>query len=340
MAKMQWGTRLAAVVIAAAGASWAPADEVVFNNGDKLTGKVTGVDSSKLTIKSTMAGDITTDLAKVRSFTVERPMEVRLRDGTISTAEIMSEEPGVATLRSGEVSRRVPHGDLRSIRDPQGAWSGSLRAGATVNRGNSNTATAVAGYELQRRFPEDRVTSAGEYNYGRDRDPATGEDDTTVDHWRITGKYDHFISAKWYGYLTASAERDNIADLRLRLAPGAGAGYQWLEGPRTNIGSEVGLSFVHERYGEGERNEYLASRLAYNIDHKLADRVKAIHKLEYLPSLQDTGEYLLNTDAGVRVDLTGHFFAEMKLELRYNSAPPEGTKSTDMRYVTSLGWCF
>ena len=42
------------------------ADEVIFNNGDKLTGKVLSADGGKLKVKSDIAGKITTDEGVLR----------------------------------------------------------------------------------------------------------------------------------------------------------------------------------------------------------------------------------------------------------------------------------
>jgi hypothetical protein len=38
-------------------------------------------------------------------------------------------------------------------------------------------------------------------------------------------KYDHFFTRKFYGYIGTKVERDGVAELELRLTPGAGVGY-------------------------------------------------------------------------------------------------------------------
>lgn len=65
-------------------------------------------------------------------------------------------------------------------------------------------------------------TFGAEYSYGRQEDPRTGEKSTTIDHAMALAKYDHFFTKKFYGYLGTKAERDKVAALELRLAPGAG----------------------------------------------------------------------------------------------------------------------
>ena len=43
------------------------ADEVIFLNGDRLTGKIVTATGGKLVLKTDAAGDVTIDLAKVKT---------------------------------------------------------------------------------------------------------------------------------------------------------------------------------------------------------------------------------------------------------------------------------
>src|SRR5262245_59010322 len=62
-------------------ASAANGDEVVFKNGDTITGKIDTYDGTKLSIKTgTAKYDI--ELKNVRSFSTDEPIEVVLKDGT------------------------------------------------------------------------------------------------------------------------------------------------------------------------------------------------------------------------------------------------------------------
>ena len=56
------------IAIIAAFAASATADEIVFNNGDRLTGKVLSADGGKLKIKTDVAGEVTVDLKDVKTF--------------------------------------------------------------------------------------------------------------------------------------------------------------------------------------------------------------------------------------------------------------------------------
>lgn len=76
------------------------------------------------------------------------------------------------------------------------------------------------------------------------------------------------------------------------------------------------------------------------IDHQLNESVQFIHNFEILPSIEEFGEFLLTTDAGIRAKLTKDFFGEAKVVYQYNSQPAEGKDKSDVRYMLNVGWQF
>jgi hypothetical protein len=59
------------------------ADEVIFNNGDKLTGTVKSVAGGKLTIKTDVAGEVSVDLKDVKTFSTAESLQVRTTDNAL-----------------------------------------------------------------------------------------------------------------------------------------------------------------------------------------------------------------------------------------------------------------
>jgi len=48
----------------------------------------------------------------------------------------------------------------------------------------------------------------------------------------------------------------------------------------------------------------------------------------------------LNADVGLRAALIQSFFAEIKIELRYDSTPAKGAEKEDLHYLIGVGWSF
>jgi putative salt-induced outer membrane protein YdiY len=318
-------------------------DEVIFLNGDRLSGKILTASGGKLTIKTESAGDVTVDLTKVKTFSTDEPVRVGVGEqppvnSRVSTGPDRQVQTSPAT---GAPPQPLPIGDIRTINQPPPAWTGSFALNGLLTTGNSETEQLGFRAGLSKRWPDDRLTFGVEYYFGRQKDPNSRETSTTMDYGMAFAKYDHFFTKKLYSYILTKAERDGVAELELRLAPGAGVGYQWFEGPKFNFSTEAGLAWVYENFKRTGTREFFGPRLAYAVDWTPAQRLLLYHKLEYLPAFDDiSGDYLLNIDAGVRLSVWKGFFAELRYEFRYDSTPASGRDKEDARYILGAGWSF
>jgi putative salt-induced outer membrane protein YdiY len=322
------------------------ADEVLFLNGDRLTGKIQSATGGKLTIKTEGAGDVTVDLSKVKTFSTDEPVRVG-RKGAEDEPPVTSrvaagpDRQVEASPAPGAPPQPVPITDIAVINPPLPAWKGALSLNGLLTTGNSQTEQLGFLANAAKRWPRDRLTLGAEYSYGRQEDPDTGEKSTTINYAMALAKYDHFFTKKFYGYLNFKAEHDEVAELEVRLAPGVGVGYQWYEGPKFNLLTETGVSWVYENFKHAPSHEFVAARLAYAVDWTPIDPLYLYHKLEYLPAFEDPGgDYLLNADAGVRLGVWKALFAEFRYELRYDSRPAPGRDTTDQRFILGAGWSF
>lgn len=319
----------------------AHAGTVVFKNGDKLTGSVKTLEGGKLKISSDVAGDVVVDLKDVQTFSTDEPARIKTADGQHMKSAVSTSETA-GNVAAGD--KQLPISDIKSLDTRPQTWSGSILVNGLLTEGNSRTEQlgVDAGAQLRRNddVNNDRFTLAGAYNLGRQKAPGGGSSVTTLDNWFALSKYDRFWTEKWYGYASLRSEHDRIASLFLRVTPGVGVGYQWIESDDLNFNTEVGLNYIYENYDPGDTDNRIAVRLAYHVDKKINDKVSVFHNLEYLPAINDPGDYLLNTDAGIRATLTKSFFTVFKAEWRRDSTPAPGSLKNDLRYVLGVGWQF
>lgn len=336
--------RGAAVLIICFAAAAAGADEVIFLNGDRLTGKIVGAAAGKLTLKTEAAGEVTIDLSKVRTFSTDEPVTVK-RTG--DTPPLRSR---VAAGPEGQVQTEPAPGvpaqplaikEIAVINPPAPAWHGSLALNGLLTTGNTETQQIGFQGALNKRWERDRLTFGASYTFGRQEDPDTHDKATTVDFGQISGKYDHFFTKKFYGFALARAEHDGVADLTYRFTPSLGVGYQWFETPTFNLSTEAGLVYVYEKYEDENAKDYLGPRLAYAVDWTPVSPLKLYHTLEYLPSFDDfLGDYLLNVAAGAKLKITKAFFGDFRYEFAYDSTPARGREKSDSRFLLGIGWEF
>jgi putative salt-induced outer membrane protein YdiY len=315
------------------------ADEVLFKNGDRLDGAVTAFDGSKLTIESKVAGKVTVDLKDVKTFSAQGPLELMLNDGTMVHGSVGAGPDGqIAVVQTNGGPRLIPLGDLEKVSPPV-KWSGSVVIGGLLARGNTNTDSFNAAAHAERRTFQDRIILDGGYIYGREKVQGQGSHTTANDLFG-SAEYDYFFSKKLYGYGNVRADHDTIAGIDLRLAPGVGAGYQWVEKPTFNFNTEGGFGWLYRKYSNDGEDSSATARLAYHLKTKFNDKVSGFHDFEYLPGLNNINNYFFDTDAGIRADVSGHMFTEFKVYYQYDSRPAPGKGSSDIRFILGVGWNF
>jgi len=227
-------------------------------------------------------------------------------------------------------------------------WSGALSLGASWTAGNTETSTVNGTFNAERRGEKDRWTYDAFANYGRTKDQATGVRNTTTQNYGASAKYDYFASDRLYYLGKASGKIDHVATLDLQTIVGAGVGYQWKETEKIKWGTEVGLSYVDERYEDSDSDaDFLAARLASNLKYEISKSAAFEQTAEYLPSLEDSEDVIAKIDNRLKLNITGKWIAQIQYVLDFDgSVPggadpgPDGQKETDHRVVLSIGWSF
>jgi len=219
-------------------------------------------------------------------------------------------------------------------------WTGSIALNGLLTTGNVTSEQFGASANAVRRGDDDRITLAGAYLFAEQK--VNNVDTTTENNWFLEGKYDYFFTKRFYGYGDMRAEKDVVNHLDLRLTPGVGVGYQWIEQPDENFNTEGGISWVYQDYNTlPAPEENVSVRLAEHYDKTLWDaRLKFIQDIQLFPSIQNTENFLALFDVGFHVDLTHNMFSELKTELDYDSNPGPGTKRLDQKYILGVGWNF
>ena len=336
-------TRITLVVALMLVTTPAFADEVVFLNGDRLTGKILSATGGKLVLKTDAAGEITIDMTKVKTFSTDEPILVKVGDQPKVSSKVT---PG----NDGQVQAQIPPGttpqplaikDITALDSEGPTWHGSLALTGLFTSGNSTTQQIGFSAALAKRWETERLTFLGGYTFGRQEDPDTGDSTTTTDYGFASGKFDHFFTKKFYGYALAKVERDGVADLDVRFSSSVGPGYQWFEGPTFNLSTEVGLAYVYEKFKHRDATDFLGPRFAYAVDWTPVPVLTLFHTFEYIPSFEDfTGDYLINLTAGAKVRIVKSFFTNARFEWAYDSTPARGREKSDTRFLLGVGWDF
>ena len=319
------------------------ADKVTLKSGSFLTGEAGLIQDGKLLFKSDDLGDLTIDLANIKSVDPAKSHIVLYKNET--------RESKILTIRDGELWNGAGKLDMANVKatDPaEEKWHGNVNIAFNAARGNTYENSAAVIANANRRWEHDRLNLDFGYYYGEDG-KAGEETKKTTDRWEIEGKHDHFWLTKVYSFEDLKWERDMIQDLRARYRVGLGGGYQWLENSvfestgKWNFNQEIGLNWIKEEYDNNDDvKEYgfCALRYGHHFGYipKWADNLELFHNLELLPEVDEWEKFLAKADVGFSTKLIYDFDLLAKIEWEYNSKPANERKKDDVRYIVGLGY--
>ena len=315
------------------------ADTVILDNGDRLTGTIARLENGKLVINTKYAGDIKIDLGQIRNLQTDGTMTVVLGNeqrlyGKLSGdgAEITVQPVDQSAPKqesTGKVSDILPG----VVTGREWRKSGHINIGWADTSGNTDTSRGHGDAEMIAQQGKNRYTAGLVINYATDRGV------TNESNGLAYGKYDRFLSPKWYAYANGTFEHDKFKDIRLRTTVGVGSGYQWIASSRTNLALEGGIDYVSTDFYVAPNDQFPAMRLAVKFDHYLLpDKLQFFHKSEGYVSLESVKKSFARTQTGLRMPISGSLMATTEYDVAWDGDPQPGRVSTDRTFLFTLGY--
>lgn len=210
-------------------------------------------------------------------------------------------------------------------------WETKLYGGLNLARGNTRNMLLNAGLTAERKGDPNEFSLGGEINYGETEIEKDGEkvDETNLDNAKGYAKYRRLFSERHYGYLNAETSRDEIANVRYRAIVGPGLGRYFIKSEKTTLSAEIGAAHLVEEVA-GVRDDYVTARAAQGCERKIADGTRIWESVEYLPRMDNTSQYLINTEVGAEAAMAAKISLRVVLQNKYNSEPAPDKKSSDL----------
>lgn len=323
-------------------------DHISLKNGDRLTGSIVKFDGKTIVFKSDMAGEVSVTVSNVTGVTSDNPIYVTLSDGR-TVSGVMSTRGSRAEIKSSAGVVEVERSAIKYIRseaeqklyektlDPGWLeqWSGSANVGFSLTKGDSDTANLAVGMAISRETRRDKTSLNVTSIYNRERNDGVAE--TVANTIRFGARYDRNINRKWFGYGFTDLEHDELEELRLRWVLGGGLGFHTIKNDRTKLDLLGGLDMNKEYFNGPDNNRTsLEAQLGQTLDHKFSKRLSLKETLYFFPNLSNAGEYRINFDTSVVMDLNRRLAWQITLSDRYLSNPPEGSRQNDLLLTTGL----
>ena len=317
------------------------ADEVILENGDKLTGTLMRLENGQLVLNTEYAGEITIQVEKVSHLTTDEPMATTLIDGTTRKARVFYRDTTAENVTPEEekTPMDVNIAEVKNIylkQKPPIRLKGRTNVGITIEKGNTDTEQYRIDAELVARTEKQRFTLGGELN----REQA--DNTTTVANWKAYGMYDYFIKPKWFLYGSSLFDHDEFADLDLRTTLGAGAGHQFFESDDLNLSVSAGLAYIFENFIVAEDDDFAGAQWLVQYDQLFFNKsLQLFHSNNGYISLEQGSNWLINTRQGLRFPLYKGFVTTLQYNYDYNNDPsPDSVSKWDSAFLFLLGYHF
>jgi putative salt-induced outer membrane protein YdiY len=306
---------LCCVVVSSA---WA--DEVQIRNGDRLTGTAVALSGGKLSFK-TSYGEVVVPWNEVTALRLDKPMLVTTTGG----------EPRQSTLDGIALADVV----ALATEQPAIVVSGGASAGWLAAGGNTHVNSIHADGQVVARRKSDRFTTGGVINRADDDGRQTARNATG------SFNYDRFFDQRLFANSNLIITNDTFRGLDLRMALGAGLGYEAWKSARSTLSVEGGLGYVRENLADAPTTSYAAAREAIRLIAQVVDKqVQVFHNHDGYFGVTGDDNLFFRMQNGLRFALVAGLVSTLQLDVDYDRSPAPGRKTTDRTTSLTFGYRF
>lgn len=223
-----------------------------------------------------------------------------------------------------------------------GQWRGTGGAALSASSGNTRSQALQLKFDMARLTEADKISLGGSANYARSR--VEGVDSTTANRLSAFGQYDHNLGPRLLVFGRLDLDRDELTDLDLRTAVGAGLGWKLIDRADTRFTVFGGVSHTVDRYDgvqvidgrSGDRFSRTSVLLAEESAHALSSTVSFKQRLSVSPGFTGDKGTLAELSADLAVALNSSMSLSVGVVNRYDSQAPDGRKRNDLSLFTGL----
>jgi putative salt-induced outer membrane protein YdiY len=324
-----------------------------LKNGDRITGQILSETNGRVTLSNSFASQMSIPLGEITRRVVIPPTNTPLIAVVATNAPVLAttNSPAVAAVSTNALTKsnavtfaKAVAATNRFLDSPLlKNWHGDIQVGADLTFSERNRQVYNGRAKLI--YAKNRFKTVIDYDttYGRTEvdETVNGVVTTTTktDANRMNGaiKTDFDLTKKWYVYNLAGMGYDEIRKIDLRYEIGPGVGYHLVQASNFFLNVESGITHQREQRADDTEQSRLFGRLAENGTWKITPRLTWDEKFEYLPSLEESGEYKMRFETNLRYAMLQNVFLSLSVLGIYDSQPALGIKKGDLQIRSSVG---
>ncbi len=200
----------------------------------------------------------------------------------------------------------------------------SADLGIVAVSGNTSTSTVSANEKYIRRLADGRweFKEDGGIVYGK----TAGVESSNL--LRVGLRADYDITEHFATYALTVFDRDRFSGIRSRFAEGGGVGWKVLANDVDQLSFEGGYQYTQQSNLAGPDHDFSALRLASSWKHSITKAAYFAEGLEYLPDVQDSQDYRINSQTDVVAPLSTHVAMKFSYVVRFANEPPLNAAGT------------
>lgn len=297
------------------------ASQVIFKNGDRITGVVTASGTESLTVRSPLIGDVVIPWNAVERVSIEEkvhvPARVR-REGQRIT------RPQTALLQ----------GETPKVYDFLRHWSGSIDPGFTLTEGNSNTRTFSLAVSAARSTAKEKISLSNNWVYANTQ--AGGKTFNSAKTFRSGVRYDVNLNDAVFVFGSGDWEYDKFQKLDLRNVLGSGFGWHAVKQKKLRLDLLGGGNFNREYFSTGVRKAFVEANIGQEANYQPNTHLTLKSRVVLIPNLTVVGHYRAAIEASVVTGVTKYLGWQVTLTDRYTSLHLPAVKPNDLVVTTGL----
>ncbi len=218
-------------------------------------------------------------------------------------------------------------------------WKVRLDAGWEFERTAVDKNNIFIGFNAERRRSPTRFIADFRYAF-ETKQTAPEPKSTTKDEMRafLRGEYD--LTRRWFLFVDPAAEWDRPRGIDIRVYPGAGLGYRFVETKKALFQLLLGPGYVYEEFTELESNEYAAVYIGLEARYDFRSYFETLLRSQYMPGIQDVEEnWLFRAELEFSIPIT----RVLAMTLRFtqvndnNPSPDVGNNKFTSNLLLSFG---
>jgi putative salt-induced outer membrane protein len=214
----------------------------------------------------------------------------------------------------------------------EGDWSGEAMFGGVLARGNTETETINANFDVEYK------TAPWTHSFGGTLLRSIANDVTSADRWELRAQSNYDLTERSYLFGKLRYEDDRFTDFSYQATATTGYGYRFIMTSTTKLDGEIGVGVRRtELRITGDTQEDAIARGAINYEHKLTDTTLIYDKFLVESGSENT---FLQNQLGVQVKINETFALGVDYAVRHNTDVLPGTDETDQVLTVNLVYGF